>query len=176
MTNSNWDTDFDLPDLALSVRQPWAWAICAGVKDIENRSTFAVSKAGFDPRPVAIHAAKGMTRDEYEDAFDFMARLGVNCPLPKDLVRGAIIGAATITEIVKDHASPWFFGPRGLVLANQCAVQPIPAVGALGYFHWSRHGDLDAPKPWMTAWPESPLRREPEFKPKEKPAPLPTFL
>jgi ASCH domain-containing protein len=23
---------------ALSIRQPWAWAICAGCKDVENRS------------------------------------------------------------------------------------------------------------------------------------------
>ena len=48
--------------IALSVRQPWAWAIVYGGKDVENRSTFAVTKAGFDPRPICIHAAKGMTR------------------------------------------------------------------------------------------------------------------
>ncbi len=164
MCNSNWDTDFEMPDLALSVRQPWAWAICAGFKDIENRSTVAVSKAGFHPRPVAIHAAKGMTRDEYEEASEFMASLGINCPLPKDLVRGAIIGAATVTAIVKDHNSPWFFGPRGLVLTDQCAVQPIPAVGALGLFRWTRSGSLEMPKPWMEAWPEIPKRGVSEFK------------
>lgn len=28
----------DLPELALSVRQPWAWAIIHAGKDIENRS------------------------------------------------------------------------------------------------------------------------------------------
>ena len=55
-----------MPTVALSIRQPWAWAIVQGYKDIENRSTFAVSKANFDVRPVAIHAAKGMTIEEYE--------------------------------------------------------------------------------------------------------------
>ncbi|MBI3445614.1 MAG: hypothetical protein HY055_09700 [Magnetospirillum sp.] len=124
-----------IPDLALSVRQPWAWGIVLGYKGVENRSTFAVTKAGFDARPVAIHAAKGMTREEYEWAADFMASLGVECPRPDELVRGAIIGAADITAIVKDHDSPWFFGPRGLLLANQRQCPPIPATGALGYFH-----------------------------------------
>lgn len=143
----------DLPKIALSVRQPWAWAIVAGVKDVENRSTFAVSKAGFDPRPVAIHAAKGMTIDEYEDAAFFMSRLGVSCPRPDDLVRGAIVGAATVTAIVADCDSPWFFGPRGLMLADARAVDPIPAIGALGYFEWRRSGDLAQPLPWMRAWP-----------------------
>lgn len=28
----------DLPPLALSIRQPWAWAILCAGKDIENRS------------------------------------------------------------------------------------------------------------------------------------------
>ena len=155
MVNSNWDTDIELPDIALSIRQPWAWAIVAGHKDIENRSTFAVSKAGFDPRPVAIHAAKGMTRDEYEDAAGFMREiLGIGCPRPDALVRGAIIGAATVTGIVKEHSSPWFFGPRGLLLSGAYAVDPIPAVGALGYFGWRQGGQIAETLPWMVAWPD----------------------
>ncbi len=147
-----------IPTIALSVRQPWAWAIVAGYKDIENRSTFAVSKAGFDARPVAIHAAKGMTIDEYDGACAFMARLGVECPHPRDLVRGGIIGAATVTGVVKAHASPWFFGPRGLVLMDQRQVTPIPALGALGYFQWRQSGALAEPLPWMRAWPGDPGR------------------
>ena len=39
----------------LTVRQPWAWAIIHGGKDVENRST---SIAGAYRGPVAIHAAK----------------------------------------------------------------------------------------------------------------------
>lgn len=143
----------DLPRIALSVRQPWAWALVTGHKDVENRSTFAVSKAGFDPRPVAIHAAKGMTMDEYEDAADFMERLGVVCPHPSQLVRGAIIGAATVTAVVKESDSPWFFGPRGLVMADAYQVPPIPAIGALGYFEWRQCGEVATPLPWMLAWP-----------------------
>ena len=48
----------DLPQLALSVRQPWAWAIIHGGKPLENRSQGAIDYM----RPLrgrrAIHAAK----------------------------------------------------------------------------------------------------------------------
>lgn len=161
----------ELPRDALSVRQPWAWAIVVGLKDVENRSKFAVTKGGFDPRPIAIHAAKGMTRDEYEDAAEFMARLGVVCPRPDALVRGAIIGAATVTAVVAQHASPWFFGPRGLLLADARQVGPIPAAGALGYFDWRPGGELAPPLPWMRAWPEDHQPR----RQARQPAALPLF-
>lgn len=46
-----------LPDIAVSVRQPWAWAIIHAGKDIENRSLAAV-KHGMKPGRIAIHAAK----------------------------------------------------------------------------------------------------------------------
>lgn len=140
----------DIPEMALSVQQPWAWAITEGGKDIENRSRFAVSKGDMKPRRIAIHASLGMTRDEHEDACRFMAQIGVVCPLPYMLARGAIVGIATVTAIVSEHSSPWFFGPRGLVLADQVAVDPIPSAGALGYFKWSPSGkQLAEAKPWM---------------------------
>lgn len=140
----------NIPEIALSVQQPWAWAITEGGKDIENRSRFAVSKGDMKPRRIAIHASLGMTRDDYEDACYFMAQIGVVCPLPYKLSRGAIVGTATVTAIVSEHSSPWFFGPRGLVLADQVAVDPIPSVGALGYFRWSPSSkQLAEPKPWM---------------------------
>lgn len=50
----------DLPTIALSVRQPWAWAIIYAGKDIENRSWQAVNRGLKQRGRVAIHAAKGM--------------------------------------------------------------------------------------------------------------------
>ncbi len=143
----------DLPSIALSVRQPWAWAIVMGFKGIENRNRFAISKGDMRPMPIAVHAAQGMTRAEYEDAADTMARIGVACPRPDDLIRGAIVGAVTVTAIVDHHPSPWFTGPRGLVLADARAVEPIPAAGRLGYFEWRAGGMLAPPLPWMRSWP-----------------------
>lgn len=157
-----------LPEIALSVRQPWAWAIFNG-KDVENRSLAAI-RHGMIRRRIAIHAAKGMTRDEYEDAAEMMAKIGVKCPMPDELIRGAIIGAATVTDIVKESESPWFFGPRGLVLADAVSVAPIPAVGALGYFRWQPSRVKTAPVlPWMVAWPYTTTKQPPAQTPNKGP-------
>lgn len=153
-----------IPEIALSIRQPWAWAIVAGHKDVENRSTFAVTKGEMRPRRIAIHAANGMTRDEYDEAAEFMAGLGVRCPRPDALIRGAIIGAATVTAVVaKCTGSPWFFGPRGLILADAVAFEPIPARGALGYFRWEPAQEINKPKPWMVNWGTVAALQEPRF-------------
>jgi hypothetical protein len=138
--------------LALSVRQPWAWAIIFAGKDIENRSPFAVQKF-VQPvrRRIAVHAAKGMTREEYLRASDFMRGIGVVCPPPAALIRGAVIGSVYVADVVKASESPWFFGPRGLVLKHPEPCQPVPAVGALGYFRWSPGVPSMMPPParWM---------------------------
>ena len=54
----------DLPTLALTVRQPWTWSILFLEKDIENRS-WPTKVRGR----VFLHAAKGMTSDEWTDGF-----------------------------------------------------------------------------------------------------------
>src|SRR5688572_4676832 len=52
---------------ALSLRQPWAWAVVHGGKRVENRG-WTTDYRG----PLLIHASTGMTRGEYEDAVAFM--------------------------------------------------------------------------------------------------------
>ncbi len=78
-----------------------------------------------------------------------MAQLGVVTPRPDDLIRGAIIGTVCVVDFIKESESPWFGGPVGLVLEDPVAVEPIPAVGALGYFRWQAAGALAEPRPWM---------------------------
>jgi hypothetical protein len=135
---------------ALSVRQPWAWAIIHGGKDIENRGHVAIWKGAMKPgRRIAIHASKGMTRDEYVEGYDFMRSVGVICPPAGALIRGAVIGSVEVVDIVTKSASPWFFGPRGLVLRDPEACEPIPAGGQLGFFVWSPGGAIEQPLKWM---------------------------
>lgn len=136
-------TNMPLPRLALSVRQPWAWAIIYAGKDIENRSWQAVNHGLHQRGRIAIHAAKGMSREEYEDARDTINEIcaaapdvGLRCPEAKDLLRGGIIGTVDIVDVVTDSDSSWFFGPRGLVLRNPLPCEFIPSTGALGYFAW----------------------------------------
>ncbi len=138
-----------LPRLALSVRQPSAWAIIYGGKEIENRSLGAIRAGRMDLGTICIHAATGMKEDEYRYLHWRFAQHGAICPRPDALVRGAIIGTVEVVEIVTESDSPWFGGVAGLRLANPRAVDPIPAKGALGYFEWHPGGDLAPPKPWM---------------------------
>lgn len=163
----------DIPDVALSIRQPWTWAIVAGHKDIENRGTsFALTR---EVRHIAIHASQGMTREEYEEAAGFMAQsCGVACPRPDDLIRGAIIGTATVAGVVDHSESRWFFGDRGLLIRDARPIEPIPCSGALGYFRWSPGGEIATPRPWMTAWPGE-HKRTPRQKPAPQPVPMPLF-
>jgi hypothetical protein len=148
-----------LPEIALSVRQPWAWAIVHAGKDIENRSAAAV-RHGMRPCLICIHASKGMTRHEYEDAAAFMQSIGVTCPRPDQLVRGAIIGTVRVLNVVGDSDSDWFFGPCGLLLADAKPCSPVCVPGALGYFSWqkmlltrSEGAAIESPLPWMLSWP-----------------------
>lgn len=153
-----------LPRLALSVRQPWAWAIVAAGKDIENRSWQAVNHGLRQRGRICVHAAKGMTRDEYEDASEFMADIGVKCPAPADLIRSAIVGSVEVVDVVSHSESKWFVGPRGLVLRDAELWSPIPCIGQLGYFDW-RRADIELPQPARWMLPPAP-------KPVQQPLPI----
>ncbi len=139
-----------LPKFAISVRQPWAWAIIHGGKDVENRTLWAPWQPLVGQR-VAIHASKGMTREEYLDAAAFCDERGIQAPAPADLVRGAIIGSVKVTGLSGALESPWFFGPVGLALSQPVACSAVPCAGALGVFDWLKRssGEAETPRPWM---------------------------
>ncbi|MEL7116791.1 MAG: hypothetical protein AAGP08_14625, partial [Pseudomonadota bacterium] len=141
--------DDQLPRLALSVRQPWAWAILFGGKVIENRSLGAIRAGRMTPGVICLHAATGMTEKEFRWGQWRLDKHGVRCPPPADLPRGAIVGTVEVTGIITDNDSEWFGGQAGLTIAHPRPIDPIPAKGALGYFEWSRQGALAAPVSWM---------------------------
>lgn len=141
-----------IPGTALSVRQPSAWAIIFGGKDVENRSLGSIRAGRMGPGRIAIHAAIGMTQAEYDYLVWRWARDGVRVPRPDALPRRAIIGSVEVTGIVTDSASPWFGGVAGLTLRDPVPCDPIPAAGALGYFAWTPGGALAEPLPWMRNW------------------------
>lgn len=146
----------DLPPEALSVRQPWAWAIIHAGKDIENRTWQAVNRGLKRRGRLAIHASKGLGKEEYEDARDFINGIlaptsNLLCPDAIDLLRGGIIGSVDVVGVVTESDSEWFCGPRGLVLRNPLPCEFIPSVGALGYFRWEQADPSVVPPPakWM---------------------------
>jgi hypothetical protein len=153
-----------IPRFALSVRQPWAWAIIHAGKDIENR-TWKPGNPGLRFRgPLAIHAARGMTQDEYEDACDSIERIcGFPVPPAVELQRGGIIGMARLTDIVLSSNSPWFAGKHGLVLTGAAPVPFVPAAGNLGFYDWQAMPvtEMPAPPKWMTGEPAAARRPRP---------------
>jgi hypothetical protein len=142
----------DPPRLALSVRQPSAWAIIHGGKVIENRSLGSIRAGNMGPGRIAIHAAAGMKQAEYDYLVWRWARDGVRVPRPDALPRRAIIGSVEVVGVVTESDSPWFGGEAGLLLRDPVPCDPIPAPGALGYFAWTAGGALAAPLRWMTDW------------------------
>lgn len=122
----------------LSIRQPWAWLIVNGLKDIENRSWPTKFRG-----PVLIHASKGMTRAEYSAACNFafwafggcLPDQGQRIPAFHDLDRGGIVGVAEIVDCVTQSSSPWFMGEHGFVLRDARPLPFTPLRGALGFFN-----------------------------------------
>lgn len=142
----------DMPRLALSVRQPSAWAIIAGHKPIENRTLGSIRAGRMGPGRIALHASAGLKEDEFRYLHWRLGKHGVRCPNPMDLPRGCIIGAVTVTAIITESDSAWFGGVAGLTLTNPEPCTPIPCPGALGYFEWRAGGTLARPAKWMTKW------------------------
>ncbi len=108
--------------IALSIRQPWAWLIAAGHKDIENR-TWPTGIRGT----VLIHAAK--QHDGPRDEWDWP---GIKAP--ERMEYGGIIGSMEIVDCVKASPSPWFEGPYGFVIRNARQTTFRPWRGQLGFF------------------------------------------
>lgn len=129
-----------LPERALSIRQPWAWAIMTLGKDIENRSWETLRRG-----PICLHVGKGMTWTEEVGFFEELDRIAPEGKWGRQArldafyendQRGGIIGIADIVDCVRESRSPWFAGPFGIVLANVRPVPFIPCKGRLSFFRW----------------------------------------
>ncbi len=89
---------------AISIRQPWAWAICHAGKRVENRDwRHAPSYRG----PLLIHAAKGCTIAEFDDtAESILCARGIlakpELPELHDLPRGAIVARVRLVAVARN--------------------------------------------------------------------------
>ncbi len=115
---------------ALSIRQPYAWLVVNGYKDVENR-TRPISYRG----PILIHASLApISRDEDEYIRACLREVGYEILPTREMERGGIVGSAEIIDCVEYDESPWFVGPYGYILANQSILEFRPAKGRLGLF------------------------------------------
>jgi hypothetical protein len=115
---------------ALTIRQPWAWLIIHGGKDIENRSWHTKFRGRF-----LVHAAKGMTRDEYADAYQFALECGItDLPRFAELERGGIVGSVELVDSLDRSDSPWYMGQKAFLLRDPQPIPFIPYTGQLQFF------------------------------------------
>lgn len=114
---------------ALSIRQPWAWLIVHGGKNVENRTWHTKHRGRF-----AIHASQGLTKLEYHAARDFALERGVEVPAFADLQRGGIVGTAFLADSRDTSLSPWYMGEKAFLLIEPKPVPFIALKGRLGFF------------------------------------------
>ena len=112
----------------LTIRQPWAWLIVSGYKDIENR-TWKTNYRG----PLLIHAASSFARIPFEE---IEARYRVKPPSRDKMHRGGIIGICDLIDCVTKHRSKWFAGPYGFVVRNAKAQRFEPMIGRLNLWNY----------------------------------------
>lgn len=130
---------------ALTIKQPWLWAITDSTRRVENR-TWKPPLHMVGQR-IALHSSARVEQGEMVAC----RRICLD-PLPHttDLVTGAIIATAVIAGYVivddekrishqfyytsnyEPRTDPWFFGPVGWLLTSvQKLAEPIPCKGAL---------------------------------------------
>ena len=135
---------------AITIKQPWAYLIANGFKDIENR-TWKTSFRG----KVLIHAGVSPQKGFYKDfvpAWDFFTEDQKRLIIQESAIRGAIIGSVEIVDCVVNHPSIWAEKTRrdyvfgeikyidpiyNWVLANPILFpEPIPAKGRLSFWDY----------------------------------------
>lgn len=120
---------------ALTVKQPWAWAIIHGGKDIENRSRPTRHRG-----QLYIHAGKGW-------AVEGLAEIGIDAmPADSELLAGMVIG--TVDFLDCHHADDCWTGSVDKddnVHEEHCSDWAMP-----GFYHWV----LANPRPLACPFPE----------------------
>jgi len=114
---------------ALSVRQPWAWMIIYGGKNIENRSW----NTGYRG-PLLIHASKTVERDAHE----YLLIHGHELPALNQLQTGGIVGMAELLAVHQPGdmcANAWHEQDQyGFHLVKRQALPFRAYKGSLGLF------------------------------------------
>lgn len=132
----------------LSVRQPWAWLICAGFKDVENR-TWTTNYRG----DLFIHAGKlfdwsALNRIPPRVAFEVCKHFGIGYqhdPVSgisftrkgkfNDAEFGAIVGKAILFGVCSNSSGVWAEpGAYHWIMKRPLLIEPIPMNGRLGVF------------------------------------------
>ncbi len=114
---------------ALTLRQPWAWLVVNGFKDIENR-IWATRHRG----PLLIHAGTSRVDLHWDVKEEIEEDFGIRIPEEYDI--GGVIGVVDLVDCVTDHPSPWFAADcYGWVLDNSRRLPIKECKGKLKIFY-----------------------------------------
>ena len=117
---------------AITVRQPWAWAIAHGGKDVENRTR---NIAGEYRGPVAIHVATQIAEaSAWSDPNIEAALLAHSVTTDWPLTLGHVLAVVDLTD-VHDDETCWrrdFRRLADLYQTDPAAVRAIPDTGSGG--------------------------------------------
>lgn len=118
---------------ALTLRQPWAWLVIHGWKNIENRTWNTRFRGRF-----WVHTSKAHLESDYARAWDVCTQMGVNLPHYSSCVYqcGGIIGAATLATVLpREDVGDWKFqGQYGFVLEDRQPTAFVECKGALNFW------------------------------------------
>jgi hypothetical protein len=120
--------------LALSIRQPWAWAIIHAGKDVENRSeNMARRSERLVGQIILIHAGKSLDRGGFDKLDDF------GLDYPDDLSPRRHIGSARIASVLRRHPSRRAARGQWQIVLTDTRPRPFrPWRGQLGFFRARR--------------------------------------
>lgn len=122
---------------ALTVKQPWAWALIHGGKDVENRSKPTKYRG-----QLYIHAGLSWSKE----GFDYMRENGLHI-VPEGLESGMVIGTVDVISchhssdceavaLMSNSCSQWAMADHyHWVLDNPQPIAPFPAKGMLGIWN-----------------------------------------
>lgn len=103
---------------AITLKQPWAFLVCSGVKDVENR-TWKCPEKHIGKR-VLIHASK--TSYRFDNFYDSPLSNDQLFALPDIIqyptIHSAIIGSVRITGCTINHPSVWAEKTEGAMVGH----------------------------------------------------------
>lgn len=116
---------------AICIKQPWAWFVVNGYKDVENRNS--EPPAARIGQPVIIVASKRrLTKIEFSEFLEKVKKLKIK-KYPKsidDFVYGAGIGVVTISQAKWNSRSSWAQpGACHWMLTKPKQMKPMPIPG-----------------------------------------------
>jgi hypothetical protein len=114
----------------ISIKQPWAWLIVNGYKDMENRSHNWNCLKG---QTILLHASKQFDMQGYLYVKRNVSY--IHMPEKGEFEQGGIVGKAMVSDVTRERKSKWHqHNQSGIYLKDVQQLPFFPCKGMLGIF------------------------------------------